>query len=295
MKPIFGRGPSLQFRLLLAVLAAILLAYLDRNFAYAMQLRGYLNTLVSPIVYVASLPDGILSGVGEYLESRHQLRQSNEQLQLQAHMQAGRLQLLEQLRRENQRLRQLLGSPVQQDARKMVAEVVAVEPDEYRFRVLIDKGSDDGVFLGQPVLDDNGVVGQVDEVGLSLSRVLLIADISHAIAVRVSRNDIRSVAVGIGQIDKMELQHVPHSAGLVKGDILVTSGLGGRFPEGYPVARVISVTSDEGLPFAQVSVAPIAQLDRLRYLLLVWPSEELSHAEEQAHTEEKALPEGASQ
>lgn len=280
MKPIFGRGPSLQLRLLLAVLAAIMLAYLDRNFAYVQQLRGYLSTLATPIVYVASLPDDLLSSAGDYLVSRKVLREQNQQLRHQAHLHSGQLQMLEQLRRENQRLRALLGSQVQQDARKMVTEVVAVEPDPYRLRVLIDKGSEDGVYLGQPVLDDDGVVGQIDEVGLITSRVLLIADNSHAVPVRNSRNDIRTIAMGIGQLDTMELQHVPHSADLKEGDLLVTSGLGGRFPEGYPVALINQVTSDKGLPFAQVKVEPVAMLDRLRYLLLIWPSQEELAVEE---------------
>lgn len=272
MKPIFGRGPSLQFRLLLAVLAAILLAYLDRNFAYVKQIRGYLNTIATPIVYIASLPDDMLTSAGDYLVSRKILREQNQHYRYQAHLHSGQLQLLEQLRRENQRLRALLGSPVQQDARKMVTELIAVEHDPYRFRVLINKGSEHGVFLGQPVLDDDGVVGQIDEVGLMTSRVLLIADISHAVPVRNSRNDVRAIAMGIGQLERMELQHVPHSADIQQGDLLVTSGLGGLFPEGYPVARVAQVTSDEGLPFAQVKVEPVALLDRLRYLLLIWPA-----------------------
>lgn len=272
MKPIFGRGPSLQLRLLLAVLAAIILAWLDRNYAWVKQIRGHLSTLATPIVYVASLPDEMLSSAGEYLVSRQTLRHENEQLKHQAHVDAGQLQLLEQLRRENQRLRALLDSPVQQDARKMVAEVVAVEPDRYRQQVLINKGSSDGLYVGQPVLDDDGVVGQLDEVGLTTSRVLLMADISHAIPVRVSRNDIRTIAVGVGHLDRMELQHVPHSADIRQGDLLVTSGLGGRFPEGYPVAKVTHIDSDEGQPFVQIQAQPVARLERLRYLLLIWPT-----------------------
>ncbi|MBD1389872.1 rod shape-determining protein MreC [Neiella sp. HB171785] len=273
MNPIFGRGPSLQLRLILAVITAILLAYLDRNFAYIAQVRGYLSTAVSPIYYVANLPEQVLTEVGDVLKTRYTLRKENAQLREQARLDAGKLQMLAQLKRENNRLRALLGSPVQQDARKMVTEVIAVESDPYRYRVLIDKGSKDGTYIGQPVLDDNGVVGQIDEVGYSTSRVLLIADLSHALPIRISRNDTRSIALGIGALDKMELQHVPHSADIREGDLAITSGLGGRFPEGYPVARVISANFDESLPFAEIVVQPIAALDRLRYLLLVWPAE----------------------
>ncbi len=271
MKPIFGSGPSLQLRLVLAVITAIVLAYLDRNFAYVKQIRGYMHTVATPIIYVASLPDALLSSAGDYLVSRQTLREQNVMLRQQAHLNAGELQLMEQLRRENQRLRALLGSPVQQDTRKMVTEVVAVEEDPYRLRVTINRGAQHGVYLGQPILDDDGLVGQVDEVGELTSRVLLISDISHGVPVRVSRNDIRSIAVGTGKLDQLELQHVPHSAKIEPGDLLVTSGLGGRFPEGYPVARVLSVNFDESLSFASVQAQPVAQLDRLRYLLLIWP------------------------
>lgn len=273
MNSIFGRGPSLQFRLILAVISAILLAYLDRNFAYIAQVRGFLNTAVSPIYYVASLPEQILTEAGDVLKTRTTLRSENSQLREQAHLDAARLQLFDQLERENARLRALLGSQVQQDARKVVTEVIAVEHDPYRFRVLVDKGSKDGTYIGQPVLDDNGVVGQIDEVGYTTSRVLLIADLSHALPIRISRNDTRSIATGIGKIDTLTLQHVPHSADIKVGDLAVTSGLGGRFPEGYPVAEVTHANFDESLPFAEITLQPIAALDRLRYLLLIWPSE----------------------
>ncbi|MBW8189452.1 rod shape-determining protein MreC [Neiella marina] len=274
MNSIFGRGPSLQFRLILAVISAILLAYLDRNFAYIAQVRGFLNTAVSPIYYVANLPEQMLTEAGDMLKTRRTLRSENAQLRQQAHLDSAQLQLFDQLQRENTRLRALLGSQVQQDARKVVTEVIAVESDPYRFRVLIDKGSKDGTYIGQPVLDDNGVVGQVDEVGYSTSRVLLIADLSHALPIRISRNDTRSIATGIGKIDSLSLQHVPHSADIQVGDLAVTSGLGGRFPEGYPVARVTHADFDESLPFAEISLQPISALDRLRYLLLIWPSED---------------------
>ncbi|MBP7546865.1 MAG: rod shape-determining protein MreC, partial [Corallincola sp.] len=132
-------------------------------------------------------------------------------------------------------------------------------------------GRFDGVYEGQPVLDERGIVGQVVAVGPTTSRVLLIADDMHAIPVRIYRNDVRAIAVGSGELDRLTLQYLPHSTDVRVGDLLVASGLGGRFPEGYPVARVTHVDRNERSSFARVDAVPEASLDRLRYLLLLWP------------------------
>jgi rod shape-determining protein MreC len=121
------------------------------------------------------------------------------------------------------------------------------------------------------VLDENGIVGQVLHVGSTSSRVLLITDLSHAIPVRIKRNGIRLVATGSGRIDRLVHNFVPHSTDIKEGDLLVTSGLGGKFPEGYPVSTVIKVSQNEASAFARVLSQPVAQIDRLRYLLLLWP------------------------
>ena len=136
---------------------------------------------------------------------------------------------------------------------------------------MVNKGAADGVYIGQPVLNEQGVVGQVVDVSATLSRILLISDITHAVPVRVVRNGIRLVANGAGQIDRLNHNHVPHSADIRSGDLLVTSGLGGKYPEGYPVSNVTIVSKDLSRPFAQVYSHPVAKIDRLRYLLLLWP------------------------
>jgi rod shape-determining protein MreC len=141
---------------------------------------------------------------------------------------------------------------------------------------VINRGANDGVFEGQPVLDEKGIVGQILHVGTTSSRVLLITDLSNAIPVRIKRNGVRLVATGSGQIDRLTHNFVPHSTDIHQGDLLVTSGLGGKFPEGYPVARVVSVKQDESRPFARVVSKPVAQIDRLRYLLLLWPEKKMT-------------------
>ncbi len=128
--------------------------------------------------------------------------------------------------------------------------------------------------MGQPLIDAHGVMGQVIHVSPFSSSALLITDPSHALPVQLNRNGLRSVAVGTGASNTLELTHLPNNADVVVGDIVVTSGLGGRFPSGYPVGTVISVETDTGQPFAKVAVEPAAQLERNREVLLVWPGQE---------------------
>ena len=196
-------------------------------------------------------------------------------------MQNEKLQRFEALEQENIELRRLLDAPVRQNMRKMVAELMAVDNTPYSQQIVVNKGAIDGVYLGQSILDERGIVGQVMEVGTTNSRVLLISDVTHSIPVRSIRNNSRFIASGSGAIDELYLTHVAHSADIREGDVLVSSGLGEVFPEGYPVAEVTQVIRDESRPFAQVTIAPQARLNRLKYLLLLWP-QTTSEPDEQA-------------
>ena len=153
-----------------------------------------------------------------------------------------------------------------------IAEVLTAETDVYRQQVVINQGERDGAYVGQPVIDEKGMIGQIISVGENTSRVLLLTDVTHSIPVQVLRNDVRVIASGTGHSDELTLDNVPRSVDIEKGDLLVTSGLGGRFVEGYPVAVVQSVSRDGSNYFATVKAKPLAELDRLRYLLLLWPS-----------------------
>lgn len=271
MKPLFGRGPSLQLRLFFAVLVSVSCIVADARFHLFDSSRIYMNSLVSPLIYLANLPRQLVGGVKSQLRTRQSLVEENDQLQQQLFSLRGELLRLQQLTQENQRLHQLLGSPVNLDARKMVAQILAVDSDPFVHQVVIDKGTLSGVYDGQPVLNDQGIVGQVLSVGKTTSRVLLITDVSHALPVRIARNDIRAIASGTGNLDELELKNITRNADIQQGDLLVTSGLGGHFPMGYPVARITAFSYEEGKPFADVKAKPLAQLDRLRYLLLLWP------------------------
>ncbi|MCH4292812.1 rod shape-determining protein MreC [Shewanella sp. 3B26] len=268
MKPIFVRGVSNQFRLTLAIaLSVILIVANDR----LTPVRQSVATLLSPLQYLANVPGDMLDNVAEMLATRNMLQRQNAEMLRQQLLMSERLQRFEHLRQENERLRALLGSPLHMDARKMVAEVMEVASDPFHQQIVINRGTQNGVYVGQPVLDAQGIVGQVVEVSAITARVLLMSDSSHAIPVRITRNDVRMIVNGTGELDEMELRHVAKSTDVKVGDLLVTSGLGRRFPEGYPVARVTEVSRDDAQAYARVTAQPLAALDRIRYLLLIWP------------------------
>ncbi|MGF1763989.1 rod shape-determining protein MreC [Aliivibrio kagoshimensis] len=292
MKPIFGRGPSLQLRLFIAVIISASLMLADSRLNTFSDVRYFLNSLVAPLQYAANLPRTMFDGMYDRFSSHQQLMDRNVSMQREMLVLKSDLILLKQLQQENGRLRDLLGSPFIRDERKMVAEVMAVDSDPYKHQVMIDKGLIDGVYLGQPVINDKGIVGQVIYVGAHNSRVLLLIDANNAIPVQVVRNDIRVIASGSGQMEELHLEHIPTSTDIRIGDMLVSSGLGGRYPEGYPVSYVTNVELDNKRPFARVTTEPAVEFDRLRYLLLVWPTEpevDLALPEE----EETSLPDTA--
>ncbi|WP_420934681.1 rod shape-determining protein MreC [Alteromonas sp. A081] len=270
MDTIFTRGPSLNNRLTLALVLSVLLIFVDHKLEGFKSTRVYLNSLMSPIQYLANLPGLILSESAQRLTSKEQLLAENQTMSNQLLLMSEKLQQFDVVVKENEQLRSLLQAPMRQESRKMVAELMAVDKNPYSQQVVINKGAIDGVYLSQPVIDDSGIVGQVMEVGSTNSRVLLVADVTHAIPVRSLRNDIRFIATGSGSINELYVEHVPHSVDIQEGDLLISSGLGGVFPEGYPVARVTQVNRDESRPFARIIVTPTASLDRLRHLLLLW-------------------------
>ncbi|MDC9592180.1 rod shape-determining protein MreC [Xenorhabdus sp. IM139775] len=284
MKPIFSRGPSLQLRLFFAIIIAIVLVVVDSRLGVFNKVRSYMDTAVSPFYFLANGPRQFLDGISESLASRNHLELENRTLRNELRLQDSKLLLLGQLKQENSRLRELLGSPLRNDEHMMVSQVISGGMDPYRDQIVIDKGAKEGVYEGQPVISDRGVVGQVTAVSQLSSRILLICDPSHALPVQVLRNDIRVIANGAGCTDDLLLEPLPSDTDIRVGDVLVTSGLGGRFPEGYPVAVVSSVKIDNQRAHAVIRARPLAELRRLRYLLLLWgadnnPAEPLPPAE----------------
>jgi rod shape-determining protein MreC len=236
-------------------------------------LRGYLQSMVSPLQYLATAPKQMMNWATENVVTRQQLVADNQQYKMNELLFNEQALQLDIIKKENERLRALLASPLRGDAKKMVAEILSVDSDPYTHQVVINRGASDGVYEGQAVIDEQGIVGQILHVGANSSRVLLITDVTHGVAVRINRNGVRLIATGVGVIERLTHNHVQHSTDIREGDLLVTSGLGGKFPEGYPVSVVTTVLQDESRPFARIQSQPVANIDRLRYVLLLWPEQ----------------------
>lgn len=254
-------------------LLSLVLMFADSRSDYMVRVRYYVAYAVTPLHYVAQLPGRGLNLVGSLFESRNQLQRENARLQEQLLIQQYQLQKLEHLTVENRRLNELLNASTVVNERVVRVEMIGESPDPFVKRIVIGKGQADGVYVGQAVFDADGLMGQVVEVLPYTSWVLLITDPQHATPVQVNRNGMRAIASGTrDSLHLLNLDNIPNTADIQVGDELVTSGLGERFPAGFPVGVVTSVANDPGKPFATVVVTPTAQIDRSRNLLLVFDS-----------------------
>jgi rod shape-determining protein MreC len=288
-------------RVIAAIVISLALMVIDHRQHHLETVRSLLSVIVSPLHFIADLPLSASNWLSETFATRSRLLQENQDLHRENILLQAQQQKLAALEAENMRLRDLLESSFKVGDRVLISELIAVDLDPFKQQVLINKGSSSGVYSGQPVLDANAVMGQVIHVNRFTSTVLLITDASHALPVQVNRNGLRTVAMGTGKIGELDLPHLPNNADIQVGDLLVTSGLGGRFPPGYPVAEITSVHSEPGQHFANVTARPTAHLDRTREALLVWtltPFEEyqpqpFASDEEEAVTDSEAGTPGA--
>ncbi|SEQ09155.1 rod shape-determining protein MreC [Ectothiorhodospira magna] len=252
---------------------SLVLMTLDHRHHHLQQVKSTLALLVYPIQYLADLPVRGGYWVVEQFSSHQSLIAENRQLREEQLKLRGLLLRFEALETENERLRALLDTSSRLREQVVIAELLAVDLDPFRQQILVNKGRIHGVYPGQPVINAVGVVGQVLEVNTLHSVALLISDPSHALPVQVNRTGLRTLAVGTGNPERLSLRFIPPSEDIEPGDIISTSGLGGRFPADYPVARVIRVDRPSGEPFAVVDAQPMAHLDRSREVLLLWPAD----------------------
>lgn len=265
--------------MLYGLLAVVLMA-MDHRGQYVSRVRSAAQYVVEPVYHLVEWPVSALRNLFGQFQSQRSLRHENERLQRLLLSQQGRLQRLQTLMEENRRLRELFEGAESQPYEYVFAELLQVELDPFAHQVLIDRGSRDGVEVGQAVIDGQGVMGQVEDVHLHYSSVRLISDPSHALPVQINRTGLRTVAFGLGETNRLSLPSVPREADVREGDLVVTSGLGERFPGGYPVAEITAIDREEGLTFTRVEARPLAALDRGREVLLIRvppaPVEELS-------------------
>ncbi|WP_371877850.1 rod shape-determining protein MreC [Pseudomonas chlororaphis] len=257
-------------RLLVLVVLSVALMVVDARFTLLKPVRSQMSLVLMQSYWITDLPQRLWQGVASQFGSRTELVAENEKLQTENLLLQGRMQKLAALTEQNVRLRELLNSSALVNEKVEVAELIGMDPNPFTHRIIINKGERDGVVLGQPVLDARGLMGQVVELMPYTSRVLLLTDTTHSIPVQVNRNGLRAIASGTGNPERLELRHVADTADIKEGDLLVSSGLGQRFPAGYPVATVKEVIHDSGQPFAIVRAVPTAALNRSRYLLLVF-------------------------
>lgn len=268
----FNRGPSPVVRLVFFSVLSLLLMFVDARYRYLESTRGALSVVLSPIQKLASLPGALWQQAGDfYITQRRQqqiLLEQQESL-LQHQLDAAQLLQLESLQAENQQLRNMIDLPLRSVYSGQIVEIVYTERDVFKRRVLVNKGEDAHIRIGQVVMDETGIVGQITRVYPGLAEVTLITEKDHAVPAEVVRTGLRTIIFGAGDTSRLSLRYMPTSADIEVDDILVTSGIDGLYPPGIPVARVISVERDPAYPFAHVYCLPLAGVDKHRHLMVL--------------------------
>jgi rod shape-determining protein MreC len=273
MKQLFLQRSNPRNQAFVLCLVSLILFVVDGKSAVLKPLRQAAGSLVEPIIWLAVLPRRISEQGSSFFELRDQQLELSELGRLSETLQARQLKF-EALLSENNRLRALLGSSAKVSDLVLIAEVVGISPDPDQHYAMVDKGLNDGVFVGQAVIDATGLVGQVAESTTNLSKVLLVTDQSHAVPVLSVRTASQLIVEGTGNRNLLSMRHVSESLDLKVGDLLVTSGLGQRFPRGYPVAEIARYERAPGAAFAEVLAKPSSQLQTLDHVLLVFDSAE---------------------
>lgn len=274
-RPLFPRGPGLGFRTVLLMLLSFGLWFGDqRDPELLVQARSGIQWVLQPVQWLAAVPQGV-SNATEGVRSHASLLTENRQLKEEALKQQARLLKYAALEAENRRIRQLLASSSALEEKVLIAEIVATSQDPYRHQITLNKGAQDGVYLGQALVDAYGVMGQVIRVYPTASTAMLITDPGHGIPVEINRTGLQTIARGGGDGRVLTLPFLPGNADVKVGDLLVSSSLGGRFPGGYPVGEVFDVRRTTGEHFMQASAYPAARLDQGRQALLVWSDHSL--------------------
>jgi len=250
-------------------------------------LRSLASLVIYPLQTIASIPTDTGLWLDGQLNSRQSLIVENENRRTENLLLKAQLQKFTSLQAENIRLRSLLKSSRKLSDQMLIAETIAVDLDPYKRQIVINKGHLNNVYSGQPILDAHGIMGQIIHPGITSSTAILITDPSHAIPVQINRNGLRTVLYGTGATNYLEVQNLPNNADIEIGDLLITSGLGGRFPEGYPVAEIINIKRDPGQPFAQIIAEASAHLEQSREVLLVMTQKEITDETKLLDSEKK--------
>lgn len=284
-KRLFTKGKYRSAGFVFSIVFSFTLILADYRFHVLDSVRSVIYFAVSPIQYLVDYPVRIIIGARALVGSKKSLVDENMQLRYQQTLLEAELQKLLVIQNENTQLKELLSASSSAGTKAMAAEILAVDTTSSRQLLVLNKGKRDKVFVGQPVLDAKGVTGQVIDVGVRTSTVLLISDSKSAVPIRNNRTGERAILVGTNNLGQLSLINIPKSSSIEKGDLLVTSGLGRRYPEGYPVGQVDEIRIVPGDDFIKVTVSPVALLNRSRLVLLIWPDKE--HVELTAQIDER--------
>jgi rod shape-determining protein MreC len=267
-----GGTPPATLRVLALIILSIILMFIDHRTQQLERLRDVVQTLIYPVMFVSTIPVELVGGISSSLQQRSGLQDDNELLRQENLLLRSRLKKLYSLEADNRRLKRLLGQAEKIAEQALLAELVEVSLEPYTQKIMLNKGSAHSVYVGQPVINGDGVVGQVVHTGQLQSTVTLLTDPSSAIPVMVMRNGLRGVLYGTGVRNRLSLPYLTPDADIRTGDLLISSGMGGRFPTGYPVATVTAIRQDPSEEFLSIDTLPVSQLDHGREVLLIWPA-----------------------
>ncbi|EMA4436257.1 rod shape-determining protein MreC [Acinetobacter baumannii] len=262
MQPnIFSRQPPSFRSFIIAVITCLVVLFFDWRMPYVIQpARDVLYAAYNPIYALASYPVLSREWLNQQTKSETQLRRENTAMQAELLQAQVRLQKLSELSAENTRLRGLLDTPLIIDGRMEIAEVIGTDADPLRHIIIINRGAMDHLKVGQTVLDDKGIMGQIINVYPHSSRVMLLSDKEHSLSVRLERTSMRAIVSGTGDLGRLKMEYVPTSANIQVGDKVLSSGLGEHFPAGYAVGTVAKIRRHNSGEFAEIDVTPAAQL-----------------------------------
>lgn len=270
MNTLFIKQRSTNFRIAFFIFISLIMMTIDHQHSNLRKVRSTIFMLVYPVQYITNVPVQIFNWGSNVMKTHARLIEENDRMHREQLLLNAKIQRFEILEAENQRLREILQSSRQFEERILIGELLSISLRSFRHQVVINKGSRDDVYEGQPIIDSKGIMGQIVHTGPFSSTGLLLTDPTHAIPVQVNRNGLKSVAIGTGQSHLLQMKYIPNNADIKEGDLIVSSGLGDRFPPDYPVGVVNNIHPIPGEMFLEITLIPSTQLAKNREILLIW-------------------------
>ena len=261
------------YRLIIVIILSSVLMYQDYRGTYTVKLRSYLSASLYPIQYLINLPNNLQKSFYANFLNREEIVSQNQQLKEENLNLKSQMQQIYRLESENKRLYKLINSKPKTENTYLFADIVSTSKILNKHQILINRGSRNGIKLGSSIVNADGIVGHVIRDQIFASEVLLISDLEHAIPVEIVRTGLRSIAIGTGEFNKLRINTLPTNSNLQKDDIVITSGLGGRYPEGFPVGTITEISREVGSPFLEVEVLPFANLKTINEVWVIQTNE----------------------